>query len=121
MLLYQGIKEIPENIFKEMYNLEFIEIPSSIEIINDDEFSDCINITSIKCEPRFLKYFNKENLTSIVLLYGEIDIKSDPFKDCISLENVVIPDFYELYEEYLFRNCRQLYNIKYISGKIKRI
>ncbi len=115
----EGIEEFPENIFKKMYSLEFIEIPTSIKKINDDEFSDCINITSIKCEPRFLKYFNQENLTSIVLLYGDIDIKSDPFKKCINLENIVLPDLYELYEDYLFRNCRQLNNIKYLSGKKK--
>ena len=119
VIIPDGIKEIPENIFKTMYNLEFIEIPSSIIKINDDEFSDCQNITSVKCEPRFIKYFNQEKLISIFLLNGEIDINSDPFGKCINLQNISIPDFYELYEEFLFRNCRQINVIKYLSGKTK--
>ena len=81
-----------------MYNLEYIEIPSSMEIIYENEFSDCININYVKCEPKFLKYFNMENLTSIYIKYGEIDVKSDPFKNCINLKNIVIPDFYKTYE-----------------------
>ena len=49
-----------------MYNLEYIEIPSSMEIIYENEFSDCININYVKCEQKFLKflnYFNSEYLT----------------------------------------------------------
>ena len=60
-----------------------------------------------------------ENLTSIYIKYGEIDVKSDPFKNCINLKNIVIPDFYKTYEDYLFRNCRQLVLIKYLSGEEK--
>ena len=49
-----------------MYNLEYIEIRSLMEIIYENEFSDCININYVKCEPKFLKflkYFNSEYLT----------------------------------------------------------
>ena len=114
----EGVKEIPKGSFKEMYNLEYIEIPSSMEIIYENEFSDCININYVKCEPKFLKYFNMENLTSIYIKYGEIDVKSDPFKNCINLKNIIIPDFYKTYEDYLFRNSRQLV-LKYLSGQEK--
>ena len=69
-------------------------------------------------EPYDNKYFNMENLTSIYIKYGEIDVKSDPFKNCINLKNIVIPDFYKTYEDYLFRNCRQLV-LKYLSGQEK--
>ena len=44
--------------------------------------------------------------------------EKDPFKNCINLKNIVIPDFYKTYEDYLFRNCRQLV-LKYLSGQEK--
>ena len=116
----EGIKEIIPNTFKEMFSLEYIEIPNSMEKIEKDEFSDCVNIICVKCQPKFLNYFDKKNLTSIILNYDEIDFNSDPFKNCENLESIIVPDFYELFEDFLFRNCRKLNVIKYLSGKEKK-
>ena len=116
----EGIKTIIPNTFKEMYCLEYIEIPNSMEKIEKNEFSDCVNLICIKCQPQFLNYFNKKNLISIILYYGELDIDSDPFNECENLESITIPEYYEAFEEYLFRNCRKLNIIKYLSGKEKK-
>ena len=116
----EGITEIIPGTFKDMFSLEYIEIPNSMEKIEKNEFSDCINVISVKCQPKFLDLFDKENLTSLILNYGEIDFNSDPFKNCENLESIIIPDFYELFEEFLFRNCRKLNDIKYLSGKEKK-
>ena len=114
-----GIIEITPGSFKEMYSLEYIEIPYSVEKIEKDEFSDCINVICVKSQPKFIELFDKTILVSMILLEGEIDYESDPFKNCENLESVTIPDYYEIYEEYLFRNCRNLSTINYLSGKKK--
>ena len=116
----EGIEEIEPGTFKEMYCLEYIEIPFTVEVIKKDEFSDCVNIICVKCKPKFIDYFDKKNLVSMILLDGDIEFESDPFKDCENLESVTIPDYYEMFEEYLFRNCRKLNTIKYLSGKKKK-
>ena len=115
----EGIKEIPSGTFKQMYCLEYIEIPNTIEKIDKDEFSDCVNVICVKSQPKFIEYFDKKNLVSMILLDGEIDFNADPFKECENLETVTIPDYYEIFEEFLFRNCRRLNTIKYLSGKKK--
>jgi hypothetical protein len=66
-----------------------------MEKIETDEFSDCVNIVSVKCQSKFINYFNKKNLISIILSYGELDINSDPFKECKNLESATLPDYYE--------------------------
>jgi hypothetical protein len=103
-----------------MYCLEYIEIPDSVEKIEKDEFYDCVNVICIKIPPKFIKYFNKRILVSLILLEGEIDLNGDPFKECENLETVTIPDCYEVFEEFLFRNCRSLNVINYLSGKKKK-
>ena len=42
-----------------MYCLEYIQIPMSMKIIEENEFSDCVNIISVKCHFKYLNYFNK--------------------------------------------------------------
>ena len=115
----EGVKEIIPGTFKEMASLEYVEIPYTMEKIDKNEFNDCQNIISVKCQCKFLELFNniKKNLNSIILIEGEINIDKDPFYDCENLENVVIPDCYKIYEEILFRNCHRLNTIKYLSGK----
>ena len=49
----EGVKEIQKGSFKEMYNLEYIEIPSSMEIIYENEFSDCINLIMLNVNQNF--------------------------------------------------------------------
>ena len=115
----EGIKEIAPGTFKSMYCLEFIEIPASMEKINQDEFEDCVNIICVKSQYKFLNFFNKKILTSIFLLEGEIDVEKDPFYDCENLESVTIPDCFNIFEEFLFRNCHKLNTIKYLSGNKK--
>ena len=71
----------------------------SMEKIEKDEFSDCVNI---KSKPKFIEYFNKK-----ILLFFE------------KLESIRIPDYYEIMENFLFRNYRSLNKINYLSGKKK--
>ena len=114
-----GIKEISPGTFKNMFCLEFIEIPSTMEKISKDEFVDCVNVICIKSQAKFIDLFNKKILTSIVLLEGEIEVEKDPFYDCENLECVTIPDCFNIFEEVLFKNCHKLSTIKYLSGKKK--
>ena len=115
----EGIKEIPPGTFHQMYCLEYIEIPISMEKVEKNEFCDCVNVICVKSQPKYIEFFDKKILVSMILLDGEFDFNSDPYKECESLEAVTIPDYFELFEEFLFRNCRRLKKINYLSGKKK--
>ena len=115
----EGIKEITPGTFSKMFCLEYIEIPYTVETIQKNEFLDCVNVICVRSKPIFIDYFDKKILESIILLDGRIDFETDPFKDCKNLEIVTIPDYYEMFEEYLFRKCRKLNTINYLSGKKK--
>ena len=115
----EGIKEIIPGTFREMYCLEYISIPTTMENIDEKEFIDCVNVICVKAQPKYVNLFNKNILTSIILLEGEININEDPFNECENLECVTMPDCFEIYEELLFKNCHRLNEIKYTSGKKK--
>ena len=115
----EGITEITPGTFKEMYCLEFISIPTTMEKIDKNEFIDCINVISVKSTFKFMNLFNKKILTSIILLEGEINILEDSFDECENLEYASLPDCFNSYEEILFKNCHRLNTIKYTSGKEK--
>ena len=40
----------------------------SMKIIEENEFSDCVNLISVKCHFKYLDYFNKTILTSIIFI-----------------------------------------------------
>ena len=115
----EGIKEISPGTFKNMICLEYISIPTTMEKIEKNEFEDCVNVICVKAQSKFLEFFDKKILTSIILLEGEIDIEKGPFDDCENLESVIIPDCFQVFEDILFKNCHRLNNIKYTSGKNK--
>ena len=89
----EGITEIPPGTFKNMFCLEHIEIPTTMQKIEKDEFIDCVNIICIKSQPKFFDFFNKKILTSIILLEGEINIDEDPFNDCENLRTLDLSSF----------------------------
>ena len=119
VIIPEGIKELNYMMFKSMVCLEYIEIPTSIKKIEENTFSDCVNVVSVKTQSKWINLFNKNILTSIILLDGELDIKKDIFSGCDNLESVVMPDEFNIFEDYLFRNCRRLRIIKYFSQKKK--
>ena len=119
MIIPEGINEIIPGTFKNMFCLEYISIPSTMEKIEQNEFDDCVNIIVVKSQPKYINLFNKKILTSIILLEGEIDIEQDLFDDCENLESVTIPESFEIFEDILFKNCHRLNVIKYTSGKTK--
>ena len=119
VIIPEGIKELNYMMFRKMKSLEMIEIPISVEKIENNTFSECLNIISVKSQTKWINYLNKKNLKSIIVLEGDLDIKSDIFVGCENLETVVIPDEYNIFENYLFRECRNLNIIKYYSGKKK--
>ena len=116
VIIPEGIKELNYIMFRKMKSLEMIEIPISVETIEKNTFSEYLNIISVKSQPKWINYLNKKNLKSVIILKGELDIKSDIFEGCENLETVVIPNEYNIFENYLFRECRNLNIIKYYSG-----
>ena len=117
LIIPEGIRELNYSMFKKMICLEYIEIPISVTKIDDNTFSECINIVNIKCQAKWISKFNRKIITSITLFNGDFDIKKDIFSYCENLEYVLIPEMMNILEDYLFRNCRKLRIIEYFSGE----
>ena len=112
-----GIFEISFEMFQDCLDLQFIEIPSSVEFIEDGSFISCEKITCVKCLPKFLYQFYKNKLETIFILEDTEMLRIDQFSYCTNLINIILPVDFEGYEKNLFHNCKKLMNIKYINGK----
>ncbi len=54
----EGVTELAENLFKGFQNLEEVVLPKSLKIINDNAFSDCINLKKINISPNIERIGN---------------------------------------------------------------
>lgn len=70
------ITEIADNIFMNALNLEYVEIPETIDCIGSNAFKNCINLTKV--------IINKE-------VDGITDLGDDVYGNCLSLEEIRVP------------------------------
>lgn len=94
-------------------SLESVHLPSCLQYIGESAFSYCKklkninleNIHGISCDA----FFDCESLEEITLPddFSSI-IYSDSFNGCINLKSVVLPESVEKIEKYAFKNCRSL-------------
>lgn len=94
--------------FRDCKNLERVVFPASLEIIDKYAFCGCEGLVEAVPED------GKGKNPSI------IRIDSFAFKDCISLEKVIIPDSIQEMGVSAFENCRSLTDMA-IPGKIKKL
>ena len=99
------LKELPSLAFYSLTNLTAIEIPASIEIINNDAFNGCKALTDII-------FASGSNLRTI----GE-----DAFNDCVNLRTIKIPSSVETIEDNAFANCYKLESIVFEQGSKLKI
>ena len=58
----EGTLEIGKKNFENWENLNSISIPLSVNIIEDNTFSDCLYLKSAKLNPELIKYLCKERI-----------------------------------------------------------
>lgn len=102
------IVTIQADAFRNCVNLEKIVFPSSLEILESRAFQGCTRLTEASTED------GRGKEPSI------ISIENAVFKDCVALEDVVLPESLHNLGVSAFENCRSLKYID-IPRKIERI
>ncbi len=73
-------------------NLEGIEIPTSVTSIDPSVLKGFSKLKCIKCDPKWLKFVNKENLKVVIIPDEVKSITKEMFKGCVNLECLIIPN-----------------------------
>mmetsp|Transcript_37666 Transcript_37666/g.64239 ORF Transcript_37666/g.64239 Transcript_37666/m.64239 type:complete len:751 (-) Transcript_37666:6-2258(-) len=89
---------IEKNAFKDCISLKCVEIPSSVEIIDEHAFSSC-------CA-----------LEEVLLCEGLEEIKKCAFYCCKSLTYIRTPSTLKLIDAWAFRYCNQLTTVELLEG-----
>ena len=84
------IKEITKQTMSLCESLETVDIPSTVEKITDDAFSNNNNITNVICDSKWLCKFKKDKLKLIVVKpsieTGNFNIIKKDFEGCSNLQ-----------------------------------
>ena len=93
VVLEQGIREVPSELFAKCYGLEKVEIPNGVTKIGDDAFRECTS------------------LESITIINGITEIGSYAFSFCTNLKQIILPNTINTLGESLFRECTSLTDV----------
>lgn len=102
IIISEGIKEIGNYAFQNMYYVKNIFIPISVTTIGELAFEDCNSLLNLDIPP------------------SVISIGQSAFDECTSLKTVVIPDSVTILGTETFYDCSSLISVT-ISGSVKRI
>ena len=108
----EGVRKIGEFAFYGCSSLSTINIPNSIEIIEDGAFKYCTNLTEISI-PYGITAINAsfagcEKLIKIDIPESVSFIQSGAFHECYSLKTIIIPDSVEMIGSAAFSMCTSL-------------
>ena len=112
LIIQNGTKKLEKNMFKFCTNLEFISIPLSVEIIEEDSFSKCSCLRVVECDPHFLDYFNNNYITTFIIQEGIKIIYKKDFLKVKHLQNLIIPKTVNYIEEGAFYLLKKLIVLK---------
>lgn len=87
-----GVVKIASGAFRAYKGLEKVDIPESVQIIGENAFAGCINLSEIQ-------------------ISGKVESLSGTFAGCSSLETVSLPDCLKFFEEGVFEACENLAEI----------
>ncbi len=97
VIFTDNVEAIPWNMCWEMYNLQSVEIPNSVDTIRPYAFKDCRSLLSINI-PKTVKhidggaFYGCSALTSIELPKGIRSMGDEMFYNCTVLTSISIPD-----------------------------
>lgn len=121
VILSNGIVRIGsgpwQGCFSECSDLEYIELPESIEELGYDVFRGCKSLKEIRIPSKVVSVkdgsFSECVLLESVDLSNVREIGSAAFSRCTSLESVIIPDEVERIKSLAFRDCKSLASISF--------
>ena len=150
VVLEEGLKEIPSDLFAKCYGLESIEIPESVTSIGEYAFFECSSLKTINLPetitdvgnsafrgctslkqiklPNSIKglgtyvFSDCSELTDVTLNDTRQNIPAYMFQNCTSLEKIILPDSVINIEDCAFQGCTSLKEIDFGTGlqRIKR-
>ena len=100
IIIEDGITNIPGGLFEGNENIEEVEIPSSVETIDDYAFSHCTKLNKISIPT------------------GVRSIGVSAFHSCQELKSITIPGSVTSINSYTFNGCSKLTNIKLEYGVV---
>ena len=92
--------EININDVKKIFskkNITRVELTNNVLIIDENAFLDFENIEYVKCNPEYLKFFNKKNLNTIIINQGSEKIRQKYFEGCYNLINIILLESIKTY------------------------
>jgi hypothetical protein len=106
---------IEESAFKNT-DLVSVDIPNSVTYIGEDAFANCISLESIVIpdsvdEIGIMAFFGCDMLTSVTLSNSLTAIPESAFDCCLSLESIIIPNSVKSIGPYAFSDCECLMDI----------
>ncbi len=107
------LTELPDEIFRECWNLATVKLPDTLTSIGNNAFHYCRALTSIKLPASVTTigsyaFYDCDALTSINLPASLIAIESYAFYSCDALTDIVLPSKLERIGTYAFFNCMNL-------------
>ncbi len=115
-IMPEGITEIPDNAFKNYWNLRDVKISKSVTSIGDEAFSGCKSLTSVTIPDSVTSigsnaFSNCSSLTSVSIPEGVTRISFGAFTNCHKLTNVTVPSTVTMIDKFAFSNCYGLTSV----------
>lgn len=107
----EGISQIDKNDFANLIHLKYLEIPTSVELIEENTFSTCNELTSVKCRIKHLQFLNQKQIKELILNDVVTKIYRNNFERFINLESIELPDSIEYIGPNAFIHCKKLVNV----------
>ena len=119
------IEHLPDNMFDDCSDLEYLKLPDGLKSIGNSAFSGCMSLKSITLPFGVVEigrsaFWGCLSLEKIILPPTVSEIDSAVFKDCNSLTEIYLPKYLQNINEDVFSGCSKLCTISF-SGRIKKI
>ena len=114
--LPSSLQSIGNNAFSNCYNITSIELPNDIQSIGNYAFENCFGITEIDLPNSLVSigenaFDSCNGLTKIEIPEKISTIESSTFRNCENLEEVVLPENLKNINSYAFYYCKKLETI----------
>lgn len=109
----EGATKIASNVFQGMENLKTIEIPDTVEQIEEGAFADCTKLETIVIPPSVTQigeraFGNCTSLKKLEFAGADVTLSNYVFENCVSLEKITAPKQLHFDNSSVFRNCHSL-------------
>ena len=126
IIIPDNITSLDENVFSNCENLTSIKLPQNITEISGYCFSGCKSLQTIDIPSKvnhigWYAFLSCSSLTSIEISNNVTSIGNAVFSGCINLKHITIPNIITSLGEDMFKNCISITSIDNILDNIQTI